>query len=140
MARDTRSSISSPKLEQDLAAAMRLQRVRERFLELLERVHLLHCGGDRSISYEVAQLLVHLLDLCARRIAYPISEPESVQAETAEDEVSGRDGRELPTLNAVDDNRAAGFERLGHLTHGSAAHGIVNLFVLMQYQSEPEAS
>src|SRR6266403_1402046 len=103
---------------------MRFQRLLKRFLELVERVHLLHCGGERSISYEVAQPLVHLLDLCAGRIAYPIAEPESVEAETAEDEVSGRDGRELPTLHAVDDNRAAGFERLGHLIHGSAAHRI----------------
>jgi hypothetical protein len=52
----------------------------ERFLELLERVHMLHGGGERSISYEAAQLLVNLLDLCARRLAYPIDEPESVEA------------------------------------------------------------
>jgi len=53
------------KLEQNLSAAIRFQRLLERFLELLERVHMLHCGGERSISYEVAQLLVNLLDLCA---------------------------------------------------------------------------
>jgi hypothetical protein len=40
--------------EQDLAAAIRSQRLLERFLELLERVHMLHCGGERAISYEVA--------------------------------------------------------------------------------------
>ena len=45
---------------------------------------------SRSISYEVAQLLVNLLDLCARRVAYSIDEPESVQTETTVDEVSGR--------------------------------------------------
>src|SRR5882724_833424 len=112
------------KFEQDLAAAIRFQRLLERFLELLERVHLLHCGGERSISYEVAQLLVNLLDLCARRVAYPIDEPESVEAKTTVDEVFGRDGRELPTLHAVDDNRAASFERLGQLAHGSSTHRI----------------
>jgi hypothetical protein len=40
--------------EQDLAAAIRSQGLIERFLELLERVHMLHCGGERAISYEVA--------------------------------------------------------------------------------------
>ena len=54
----------------------------ERLLELLERIHMLDCGGERSISYEVAQLLVNLLDFCAWRVAYPIDEPESVQAKT----------------------------------------------------------
>src|SRR5439155_20220978 len=43
------------KFEQDLAAAIRFQRLLERFLELLERVDKLHCGRERSISYEVAQ-------------------------------------------------------------------------------------
>src|SRR4029077_8430278 len=111
-------------LEQNLSAAIRFQRLLERFLELLERVDMLHCGGERSISYEVAQLLVNLLDLCARRVAYPIDEPESVEAETTVDEVVGRDGCELPTLHGVDDNRAASLERLGQLTHGSSAHRI----------------
>jgi hypothetical protein len=37
----------------------------ERFLELVERVDMLHCGGERSVSYKVAQLLVNLLDLCS---------------------------------------------------------------------------
>jgi hypothetical protein len=69
----------------------------ERFLELLQRVDTLHCGGQRSVSYEVAQLLVNLLDLCARRVAYPIDEPESVKAKTMVDEIFGRYGRELPT-------------------------------------------
>src|SRR5262249_42706649 len=91
MARDTRSSISSPKLEQDLAAALRLQGLLKRFLELVERVHLLHCGGERSISYEVAQPLVHPLDPGAGRAAYPIGEPEAVQAQTTEDEVERED-------------------------------------------------
>jgi hypothetical protein len=48
----------------------------ERFLELLERVRMLDCGGERSIGYQVAQLLVNLLDLCAGRVAYPINEPD----------------------------------------------------------------
>jgi hypothetical protein len=62
----------------------------ERFLELLERVNTLHCGGERSIGYEVAQPLVSLLDLCAGRIAYPVAQPESVEAKTTVDEVSRR--------------------------------------------------
>src|SRR6266702_5769000 len=69
------------KLEQDLSAAIRFQRLLERFLELVERVDMLHCGGERSISYEVAQLLVNLLDLRARRVAYPVDEPESVETQ-----------------------------------------------------------
>jgi len=77
------------KFEQNLPAAIRFQRLLERLLELLERVDLLHSGGERSISYEVAQLLVNLLDLCARRVAYPIDEPESVKTETTIYEVSG---------------------------------------------------
>jgi hypothetical protein len=83
------------KLEQNLSAAIRFQRLLERFLELLERVHMLHCGGERSISYEVAQLLVNLLDL-AGRVAYPIDEPESVEAKSAGEPgyaVSRRAGR-----------------------------------------------
>ena len=59
---------------------------------------MLHGGGERSICYEVSELLVNLLDLCARRVAYPIDEPESVEAKTTVDEVSGRDSWELPTL------------------------------------------
>src|SRR5260221_6770945 len=70
----------SLELEQDLSAAIRFQGLLERFLELVERVHALHCGGERSISYEVSQLLVNLLDLCAGRVAYPIDEPESMEA------------------------------------------------------------
>src|SRR6266850_6408015 len=82
------SSVGS-KLEQDLSAAIRFQGLLERFLELVERVHMLHCGGERAIRYEVAQLLVNLLDLCAGRVAYPIHEPESVEAKTTVDEVLG---------------------------------------------------
>jgi hypothetical protein len=47
-----------------------------------------------------------------------------VEAKTTEDEISGREGRELPTLKAVDDDRAASFERLGQLAHGSSTHRI----------------
>src|SRR6266404_5276916 len=114
----------SLKLEQDLAAAIRFQRLPECFLELVERVHMLHRGEKRSISYEVSQLLVNLFDLCTRRVAYPIDEPESVEAKTTVDEVFGRHSWELPTLKAVDDNRAARFERLGQLAHGSSTHRI----------------
>src|SRR6266853_3573899 len=112
------------KFEQNLSAAIRFQRLLERFLELLERVDLLHCGGERSISYEVAQLLVNLLDLCARRVAYPIDEPESMQAKTTVDKVFGRKGREMPALKGVNNNRAAGLERLGQFPDGSSAHHI----------------
>jgi hypothetical protein len=42
------------KFEQNLSAAIRFQRLLECFLELVERVDMLHCGGERSISYEVA--------------------------------------------------------------------------------------
>src|SRR6266850_1621101 len=73
----------------------------ERFLELLERIHMLDCGGERSISYQVAQLLVNLLDFCAGCVAYPIDEPESMQAETTVDKVFGRNGREMPALQVV---------------------------------------
>jgi len=114
----------SLKLEQDLAAAIRFQRLPECFLELIERVHMLHCGGERSISYEVSELLVYLFDLCARRIAYPIDEPESVEAKTAVDELLGRHSWELPALHAVHDNRAARFKRFGQLSYGSSTHGI----------------
>src|SRR5436190_8861302 len=88
----TAKSVSS-KLEQDFTAAIRIQGLLERFLELVERVHTLHCGRERSISYEVSQLLVNLFDLCAGCVAYPIDEPESVEAKTTVDEVLGRDGR-----------------------------------------------
>src|SRR3989442_15139689 len=105
----------SAKFEQDFAATIRFQGLPERFLELLERVDMLHCGGERSISCEVAQLLVNLLDLCSGRVAYPVDEPESVETQTTVDEVFGRNGWELPTLHGVDDNRAARLERLGQL-------------------------
>src|SRR5882724_6108212 len=85
---------------------------------------MLHCGGERSISYEVAKLLVDLLDLCSGRVAYPIDEPESVEAKTTIDKVFGRDGWELPTLHGVDDDRAASLERLGQLSHGGSTHRI----------------
>src|SRR2546423_13740178 len=103
---------SGTKFEQNLAAAIRFQRLFERFLELLKRIYMLHCGGERSISYEVAQLLVNFLDLRSGRVAYPVDEPESVEAKTTVDQVLGRDGWELPTLHGVDDNRAASLERL----------------------------
>src|SRR5258708_10328047 len=114
----------SLELEQDISVAIRLQGLLERFPELVERVHMLHCGGERYISYEVSQLLVNLFDLCARRVAYPIDEPESVEAKTTVDELFGRHSRELPTLKAVDDNRAARFQRFGQLAHWGSTHRI----------------
>jgi hypothetical protein len=66
------------KFEQNLAAAIRFQRLLERFLELLKRVDMFHCGGERSISYKVAQLLVSLLYLCSGRVAYRIDEPDVI--------------------------------------------------------------
>src|SRR3989449_9022863 len=119
-----RGHISSPKLEQDLAATIRFQGLVERLLKLVEWVHMLHCGGERSISYEVSQLLVNLLDLCAGRVAYPVDEPESVKAKTTVDEVFGRYSRELPTLKGVNNNRAARFKRFGQLAHRCSAHHI----------------
>src|SRR6266404_7342842 len=85
---------------------------------------MVHRGRERTISYEAAQLLVNLLDLCARRVAYPIDEPESVETKTTVDEISGRDGRELPTLKCVDDNRATRFKRFCQLAHGCSTHHI----------------
>src|SRR5271163_374182 len=90
-------------------------------LEPVERVDLLHFGGEGSISYQVAQLLVELLNLCAWCVAHPIAEPESVKAETKVDEVLRREGRDLPTVDGVDDNRAAPLERLAQLAHGASA-------------------
>src|ERR1700674_4690859 len=114
----------TPKLEQDLAAAIRFRGLLERFLELVERVYMLHCGGERSIRYQVSQLLVNLFDLCARRVSYPIDEPESVEAETTVDELCGGHSWEPPTLHGVDDNRAARFKRFGQLAHGTSSHHI----------------
>src|SRR5579862_5434835 len=91
----------SLKLEQNLAAAIRFQGLLERFLEQVERVHMLHRGGERSISHEISQLLINLFDLCSRRVAYPIDEPESVEVKTPVDELFGRHSRELPTLHAA---------------------------------------
>src|SRR5437016_14038003 len=85
---------------------------------------MLHFGGERFISSEVSQLLVNLLDLCARRVAYPIDEPESVEAKTTVDQLFGRNSRELPTLKGVDDNRAGRRKRFGQLAHGCSTHRI----------------
>src|SRR5438132_11191400 len=65
---------------------------------------MLHCGGERSISYQVSQLLVNLLDLYAGRVAYPIDEPESVEAKTTVDEVSGRDGSNVNIRSDLGDS------------------------------------
>src|SRR5947208_141948 len=96
---------------------------------------MLHCGGERSTSYEVSQLLVNLFDLGTRRVAYPIDEPESVEAKTTVDEVSGRDDWELPTLKGVDDNRAARLKRFGQLAHRSSTHDIEDEAELLSVES-----
>ena len=57
---------------------------------------MVYCGGERSVSYEVAELLVNLLDLCAGRVAYPIDKPESVEAKTTVDQVFGRNAGNCP--------------------------------------------
>ena len=66
-----RGHISGPKLEQDLTAAIRFQGLLERFLELVERVHMPHCSGERSISYEVSQLLVNRRERCRLDVLGP---------------------------------------------------------------------
>src|SRR5258705_1417176 len=116
--------LTGVKFEQYFSVSTRCQRMLERLLELLERIHMLDCGGERSSSYEVAQLLVNLLDFCAGCVAYPIDEPESVQAKTTVNKVFGRKGREVPALQGVNNNRAAGLERLGQFPDGSSAHRI----------------
>src|SRR5258708_37452209 len=85
---------------------------------------MLHCGGERSIRYQVSQLLVNLFDLCARRVPYPIDEPESVEAETTVDELCGRHTWQLPTLDGVRGNRASRFKRFRRLAHGSSTQHI----------------
>src|SRR3989441_3420326 len=118
------SDLTGVKFEQYFSVSTRSQRMLERFLELLERIHMLDCGGERSISYQVAQLLVNLLDFCAGCVAYPIDEPESVQAKTTVDKVFGGNDREMPALQGINNNRAAGLERLGQFPDGSSAHRI----------------
>src|SRR3981189_1256070 len=76
------SHISNAKLEQDLAAAIRFQGLLERFLELVERGHVLPCGGGRSIRSAAYQLRANLPARCVRRFVWPIDEPESVEAKT----------------------------------------------------------
>src|SRR5712671_856948 len=120
------SDLTDAKFEQYFSVSTRSQRMLERFLELLERIHVLDCGGERSISYQVAQLLVNLLDFCAGCVAYPIDEPESMQVETTVDKVFGRNGREMPALKGVNNNRAAGLERLGQFPDGSSTYCIEN--------------
>jgi hypothetical protein len=40
------ASMLGTKFEQDLAAAIRFQRLLERFLELVEPIHMVYCGGE----------------------------------------------------------------------------------------------
>src|SRR6059036_1490934 len=101
------SDLTGVKFEQYFSVSTRSQRMLERLLELLERIHVLDCGGERSISYQGAQFLVNLPDFCAGRVAYPIDEPESMQAKTTVDKVFGRKGREMPALMGVNNTRAA---------------------------------
>ena len=57
--------LTGAKFEQYFSVSTRSQRVLESLLELLERIHMLDCGGERSISYQGAQFLVSLPDFCA---------------------------------------------------------------------------
>ena len=107
----------------------------ERFLELLERIHVLDCGGERSISYQVAQFLVNLLDFCAGCVAYPIDEPESMQTKTTVDKVFGGNGREMPALKGVNNNRAAVLEHPGQFPDGSSAYRIEDETKLLPVES-----
>src|SRR6266849_4613976 len=118
------SDLTGVKFEEYFSVSTRSQRMLERFLELLERIHVLDCGGEQSISYEVAQLLVNLLDFRAGCVAYPIDEPESVQAKTTVNKVFGGNGRKMSALQGVNNNRAAGLERLGQFPDGSSAHRV----------------
>src|SRR6266404_9467483 len=118
------SDLTGVKFEQYFSVSTRSQRMLEPLLELLERIHLLDRGGERSISYQGAQFLVSLADFCAGGVAYPIDEPESMQTKTAVDKVFGGNGREMPALQGVNNNRAAGLERLGQFPDGSSAHRI----------------
>src|SRR3989442_11314145 len=47
-----------------------------------------------------------------------------MQAETTVDKVFGGNGREMPALQGVNNNRAAGLERLGQFPDRSSAHRI----------------
>src|SRR5690349_23313311 len=107
----------------------------ERFLELLEWIDLLDFSGERSVCYQGAQFLVNLLDFCAGRVAYPIDEPESMQAKTTVDKVFGRKGREMAALKSVNNNRAASLERLGQFPDRSSAHRIENETKLLPVES-----
>src|SRR5712675_995674 len=118
------SDLTDAKFEQYFSISIRSQRMLERFLELLEWIYLLDFGGERSVSYQGAQFLVNLLDFCAGRFAYPIDDPESMQAKTTVDKVFGRKGREMATLKGVNNNRAASLERLGQFPDRSSAHRI----------------
>src|SRR6185503_171004 len=73
-----------------------------------------------------AQLPVNFLDLCARCVAYPIDQPESMQTKAMVNEVFGGNGREMPALKGVNNNRAAGLERLGQFPDGSSTYCIEN--------------
>src|SRR5579872_4607321 len=127
--------VAAAKFEQYFSVSIRFQRMLECFLELLERIHVLDCDGERSISHQVAQLLVNLLDFRARRIANPIDEPESMQAKTTVDKVFGRKGREAPALKGVNNNRSASLERLGQFPDGSSAHRVEDETKLLAIES-----
>src|SRR5713101_8366970 len=116
--------LTGAKFEQYFSVSTRSQRMLERLLELLERIHMLDCGGERTISYKVAQRLVNLLDFRAGCVAYPIEDPESVQAKTTVHKVFVGNGRQMSVLQRVNNNRADGLERLGQFPDGSSAHRV----------------
>src|ERR1700730_2162629 len=81
---------------------------------------------QRAIADQTCQLPVHRLNFLARRLAYPVNEPEPMQAKAAIEEVSRGDGRKLPTLHGVADNWAASLERLGERRHNASAYVVEN--------------
>src|SRR5258708_32623692 len=93
---------------------------------LADAVRRIAGGVQRAITYQTCQLLIHRLNFLARRLAYPVDEPEPMQAKAAIEEVSRRDGRKLPTLHGVADNWAAILERLGERRHNAYADGVEN--------------
>src|SRR5438094_393901 len=53
-----------------------------------------------------------------------IEGPGSMETKTTVDKGVGGNGRQLPALQGVNNNRAAGLERLGQFPDGSSAHRI----------------
>src|SRR6266699_1423508 len=58
-----------------------------------------------------------------------------MQSKTTVDKVFGGNGREMPALEGVNNNRAAGLERLGQFPDGSSAHRIEDKTKLLPVES-----